>query len=778
MKHWKRLICLTLVAVLLCTAGAPFARGAESSREIFYGNIQVQPAGSEELAIYRAARDQDDLVYIQVDDFAAAIGGTVTEDTYPGAFRYHIGNWIIIVYTHDNSAEVFYNTDNRYLGYRFYGEFTLEECLYNEKDETWYFPFEQLLYISHAQWLCDERTVFIFRPETLLDVVADMPDIFDGNPSYVDIMGEDVWQQTGNSFKYGFLAAIDDLDMTFILDSILTSFSWKDATSYEDEVLTTALLMLQSDSPSNDSYSSVADGFDGVGEFVSGLANAMDLSGKEQTFELTQSILGLSMTQQQYSSLGDKVGLGATVIDYALGVGQALWARDYMSQSYGERLAFIRDSLNSHSSDKFVRRLSKSAGEAYDLYFGDVCNAYTQISINDIFTLIDGIDKVSGDFGKTDLAVAPLRWAALTVAVFDTGVEVLKANSSAVRKALDEAEDIHLSLDLVNISTVLRSAYQDATAPLTKRNCRVTQDMLDDIRISAQISQCASMHAREKLIAVGKLFDGAKPEQAILQRLDQSSKFDALLTLNTDFSGLRTTSTGCVRMEIPPEYVFGLPVIKFEYEAGMNRAEVTPAAKGVEMPEGQKLTISTPEDDWGCIQTITLHHETYGDYSYESVLGPWYGMLHGVDMGDGVYTYVLVAYATGTIGGSDIVVLRPVDGKLTPVKTFDLSGRSDDIYVQGKFLDSNTLTGTIYPTGTTFKGDVSIAMDERTGTEIWENGTGYMQVELNEEGYYDLIFCTIERNLYNIDTVGSSRTHYVLDEDGELVMTEQTYEFN
>ena len=119
--------------------------------------------------------------------------------------------------------------------------------------------------------------------------------------------------------------------------------------------------------------------------------------------------------------------------------------------------------------------------------------------------------------------------------------------------------------------------------------------------------------------------------------------------------------------------------------------------------------------------------------------------------------------------------LKEEDGQLKVVKSFTCADRTDDILVEGKFIDSATISGTIYPTGTTFQETVSTPLDERTGTDIWENGTGTVRYEIGEDGYYNLIFRTMERNLANMDRIGSSMTRYVLEE-GQLVIDEQWYE--
>ena len=777
-KQLNRLACALMALLLTLSALAPTASAQETAEDPFFGNIRVQGAGSSSIGTYQAARDCNDVVYIEAWDFAAAVGATASNYSTRSSFRYDMGPWRLLVDAESETAEVYFDPDDEVLGFPFYGEFHLTDCLYREEKEQWYLPFEQLLYLSHAQWMCDSMTVFVYRPETLLEILPDMESVMDANPTYADVMGDGAWEQVGNQFKYGFLAALDDIDMTFIGDSILTSFGVKDATTYEDNVMNAALLLLRGDSPETRDGDFATEAFQGLSEFISGASTALDLGSKEAAFNVVTTIFDLPLTKAEFAGLSDKVGVGANVVKYALGVGQALWAREYMSESFGKRLQFLQEVAGSDTESSFYRRLKKSAKDTYSLYYGDVCNAYTQgITLNDVFATVDGVFNIAGvDLGANDLAITPLRWANLAVTIFDTGVEVMKVNFPSMQKALDEAEDIHMALDLVKIKEVMRQPYAQGLDLIRTSGSGIVQEKLDDLRLSAQIMQCAAMHARDILTDLGNMAGAGQPEVDMLQRLANSEKHDKLLTLSTSFADLNCMEEGCVRMEIPPEYVFGLPVIDFDYEAGMQAVEVTPLGEDMELPEGDKLFITTDGGDYGIISTITLEHQRYGSFTYESQLGPWVGNIMGVDMGDGVYTFVLVTYAAGTIGGCEIVVLRPVNDQLQPVKTFDLRTRSDDIYVEGSFSSPATLTVTIHPTMTKVKGAVSIPMQERIGTSIHENGTGTMFYELNDRGCYDLIFCTIERNLYNIDTVGSSRTRYVL-EDGQLVMKEQTYNF-
>ena len=129
----------------------------------------------------------------------------------------------------------------------------------------------------------------------------------------------------------------------------------------------------------------------------------------------------------------------------------------------------------------------------------------------------------------------------------------------------------------------------------------------------------------------------------------------------------------------------------------------------------------------------------------------------------------------GTIGGAEVLFIHPVNGRLTAVKTFDTRQRDDGISVEGRFLDGDTVTGTLYPTGTQFTRDVRYSMDDRTGRAIFENGLGVATYERNDRGCYDLIFRTIHRCVANMDGVGNGCTRYTL-ENGELVLKEQWYE--
>ena len=323
----------------------------------------------------------------------------------------------------------------------------------------------------------------------------------------------------------------------------------------------------------------------------------------------------------------------------------------------------------------------------------------------------------------------------------------------------------------------MQTAYRDAVMRLRLVGGGLDQDLLDELRECAQVTEGCALRAHEKLAALGKMSSAGLASHAVyLQRLDESAKHDGLLLLSTRFAGIHSNEPGCVRQEIPPEYVYGLPVIDMELTTGMDNVEAKPMNGEPLDPEQPRLTIDTTDtNEYGWLNSVTLTSDRYGSFRYASHVGATYGWLQGVDMGDGEYSYVLMLYSMGTVGGAEVLFIRPVDGRLTAVKTFDTQQRDDGIYVEGQFLDGDTLTGVLYPTGTEFTKDVSLSMEDRTGKSIFENGLGYGDYMLNDRGYYDLVFHTIHRCLFNMDGVGNGCTRYVL-EDGQLVLAEQWYE--
>ena len=784
-KTMLRALCACLCLLLVLTLSLPCAKAARSAgaqREIFYGNIRMLGANADEVTTYKAARDENDAIYIRAEDFAQLTGAALyatSSDTY----HYKLGLRHLYVNTATGTGEVYYNFNNGDgIGYPLYGEFDLTDCLYNKEKESWYFPLEELLYMAGMEWGCEDGVVLVYRPETLFEIVADSADMLADNPDYTDVMGDGEWEQVGNSFKYGIQAAIDDIDMTFIADSILTTLNFKETMTYEDKSLQAALLTLRSDAPEAGADGVAASSkLNDAADFIDAVSTGLDLAsteiGHDAFSELVADMLHVYLRSDTAEALSDYAAVGSKLVGYALGVGQALWAREYMPESLAQRLERIQ-SVSAGQDDSFCRQLERAAGDVYDLYYGDISNAYLQgVTLDSIAAMVDGVIKLGADLGKNDLVVAPLRWASLTVGAFDLGVEVLKSTTPSIQQAMDDAEDVNLSLCLVRTGSVMQTAYRDAVMRLRLAGSGLDQDLLDELRECAQVTEGCALRAHEKLYALGKMSSaGLASHAAYLQRLDESAKYDGLLLLSSSFAGIHSNEPGCVRQEIPPEYVYGLPVIDMELTTGMANVEAKPMNGEPLDPELPRLTVDTTDiDKYGWLNSVTLTSDRYGTFRYTSHVGAMYGRLRGVDMGDGEYSYILMLYSMGTVGGAEVLFLRPVNGQLTAVKTFDTQQRDDGIYVEGHFLDGDTVTGVIYPTGTEFTKDVRYSMDDRTGKGIFENGLGVANYELNDRGYYDLVFHTIHRCLANMDGVGNGCTRYTL-EDGQLVLAEQWYE--
>lgn len=880
----NRILSLFMAFCIMLTFVTPSALAVhflDIDRNILWGRIQVMGVQDEQPNTYRAARDKNDVIYIQAEDFAQIAGGLVSEDTiHSDSYCYRLENWTIVVYCEDKTADLYYNpsANEKGLGYPLYDAFKLTDCLYNKDEDKWYIPFEEMLYMAHMQWMCEKYTVFVFQPETLLDFVAEIDRFTAFNPTYTDVMGNTL-DQTRNSFKYGFQAAIDELDMTFILDSILTTFLLKDAMSYEDDVLVSALLMLRSDTPENSPSTQVI-GTEEFADFVSSLSTVLDGATQDKVLNTLQTMYSTTLDSKAIQAFSKRYGLAASVAGHLFGAGQVLWMREQIPNGFNARMEAIKQTAVENTNSEFHRRLSDAADEVLNRYVNDVKSAYTsKINIDSVFTLVDQvIGVVEPKFAALEVLAPKLNSVALGVALFDLGVETMKQEFPSMQSAMEEAEDIHLSLELVNISTVMHSTYEDAIYGLRKYHRGVDQKLLDDIRLSAQVMQCAAMHACTTLENIGKLSDygglsnekeqskiyiikSSQYEQESLSRLAESSKYDKLLILNSDFSDIHSEENGCVRQEIPPEYILikvtgnvvdkdtqepipeaeitltdnnncsfvaqseldgnfeiwvctgmsyegkasassylkeikmlselefsksilfelkeMLPLIEKEVFVERNvdhiEVEISTEKKQENIPQ---ILIRADIDSsygYGIIEQLTIEHKNCVEvFTYKASVSPDHFVFFGIDMGDGEYTYVINLYSSGTMGGAEVLVLRIINDKLIPVMVFNRSERPDDIWVEGTFISDDTVRGIIHPTETNFEGTVSIATPERIGTDIWENGTGEMNYELNKEGFYDLIFCTYERNLYNGDSVGSSMTRYILKNE-DFAIAEQWF---
>ncbi len=779
-----KLLVVALVMAMVTGVWAPRAR-AEEAPETFYGRIRVLDVDTSSVVTCDAARSAEGVVYIAAQDFAEIAGAelTISANTM---LTFSLGLRTVSVNAENQIGQVHYDLkgSGENLGFQLYGDFTLEELLPYEEENSWYVPFEQLLYMCGMEWGCQDGVVIPYRPETLFEIVAESDRMMADNPDYSDVMGDGRLEQWGNSFKYGFQAAIDDIDMTFIWDSIATSLHIKDTMTYEDNVLEAALLMLRTDAPEaepdaiDDSMTLTS-----PTDFMGAMATAFDLGsegmGAQVASQLIGDFLGVSVSSETMKVISPSVGAGVPFISYLLNVEQALWAREYMPQSLQQRLQRIQTETQGAESG-FAKQLSSAAASVEEKYYDDIANVYLQeLSLDSLATMVDNIMKlVDFNVGSTDLAVVPLRWAATTVGVFDLGVELIKGSVPAVAEALEKAENVNTSLALVRTSAVMKAAYEEAVLNLRDNRESLDAERLQAVRECAGIMECMAMHAQETLAEAGLgSAEGVSAHAGYLQRLNESSKYDGLLLLSTDFSGMYSEEAGCLRQAIPPEYVFGLPVIDMDLSPNMAQAEAL-TEDGEPLEEGlPQVTIDTTQTAEYGMGSLVLSMEPYGSITIESQLMSTYGTLMGVDMGDGEYTFGLVVYAMGTMGGCEAWIIRPVDGTLQVVKTFTLQERSDSISVTGTFGSASELSGTLEPTKTPFSVTLTTELEERTGKTVSENGLGTLGYEANEDGFYDFVFSTINRGIFNMDVVGFGRTRYVL-EDGQVVIGEQWFEVN
>lgn len=746
--------------------------------DIVYGDLQVQLVDEKNPSLYRGCKDENGTIYMNENDIATILGGSITSYENKDVFRVSFSTWTILLRTDEPIAHVFYNPKNMEWGYRYQEGFNITPPIYNKEDKLWYFALEEILYLAHAQWICENQTVYVYIPDTVLDVVSRINVMQSMNPTYADFMGEDVWTQLKNSTRYGLEAFIDELDTTFLLDSALSSFHSSSMSTYEKEVMETSILMLSSDIPFNYYKNQTITGFEKSQNFINNVSSIINITLDFDLFDQFQKAIGLNLNAKQIEKCKSKISYSKNLLNYSLAVGETLYLCDNISSGFKTKLDKLIEITEQKKDIVYYEQLNTISNSIKDTYYDDIDSVYQkELDFDHILDSVHDVLTIGGNEPPSNLILDTLD---ISFEIKDLLLNALKKIPS-IKEIFENPKKINISLEQINISSLMYSEYEKALQHLLFNENGVTKEGLENVRLCAQLSQCSAMHAHNQLYEMGKKTKNEKmmenAEVGFVNQLIETRKYDTLLLMNVDFVDMYQEELGCVRMKIPTNYLMcGLPLIDFPFHFGFENINVTAKRKEQKIPKGQKMTISSNVDNFDCIQNIIIHHETYGEYNIKfNGLGR-YGNVYGIDMGDGQYTYVVKVFIEGTMGGEEIVILKPENGVLKEMKSFMLGSIPDNNNTDGIFNDAKTLSVTLYPTKKKYEGRISNPLKERTGKKVFDNGSGFMLYELNDEGYYDLIFYYHLKVLSNMDLVGDTFTRYVL-EGNNLIVDDQWFEF-
>lgn len=568
----RKLFCILLAVVLLmpCIPVQAEKTGSQNTVDgILYGTISVLTEGKAAPQPFRAAKDINGTVYIHLGDFARVIGASLEETSAQDSYCYRFGNWNLVVFCREKAAKLYYNPggDPKTKGYALYGQFPLDKVVYQKQTGHWYLPMDKMLYMSLNQWICAEGFVTVYRPQNLLDVLCNIGEVSDNNPNFTHIqslMGEDAWSQWGNSFKYGFLAGADEIDATFIADSVLIGFQVKDTSTYEDNVLRDSLLLLADDSPNNETDEKIrqmgSETFDSMTSFASNASVALGLvDADKQTaaFQLLAKALGNPLTKTELSeikavtgSIGDSVAVAEQATDLVFGVANTLWTRNFLTDNFKDRLDHLQACTADDLDNDWAKQLNKAAKDANKLYYGDFAEVVgSHVTLSHI---LGTADAVAGMTGGIPLLNTPM----MLLSLYDFTVETSKLVFPAVGEAFENAENVHNTLNMINIYSYMLQEANTSTNNILSCTGGMKQKQLDEIRLNCQIAQNVAMHTHCLLADMDIMSsETIKPGAELLQNLTLSAKHDALLLIDKSFTGLESDKDGCIRMEIPPEYV-------------------------------------------------------------------------------------------------------------------------------------------------------------------------------------------------------------------------------
>ena len=563
-------LCLTLVMVLSCVPvtqkaeAAPAFQAENSSNNtvdgIFYGVISVLCGDSKVPQPYRAARDEQGNVYLHLGDFANILGGTISRLPQSSIYQIYFGNWELDVYCEQLGAYLYYRPQGSMASYSFLengADFT--KALYNRQNEGWYFPMDELLYLGLCNWMCEENYVTVTQPQTLLDLIPYIKQVAPYNPTYNDLMGETVGEQAVNAINYGFFSAVDEIDATFILDSFLVFVGAKDSMTYEKEILKACLLSMADDSPYEGENSGVyAGGMESFSDFNDQFSNAaliLDLCPASAQVNITKkltNLFGTPLIESEITEIAKESQYWATdfaiaeqVADFVFSVADAFWTQQYLQENFKERLLLIQEWTKDEKEIKFGKQLHTAAKAAYEEYYGNFLQVLWQnSSINHAIGVVNAVVEVNA-----------INTPMLALTLFDLYIEALKA-SPEMKDEFEKAETAHNALEYINTSAYMGNATTKALQKLHDP-ASISIDYLNDLRLGCQISQNAAMHAQLKLQEMGKgLNKSAEPGAAFLMAVNNSAKFDKVLQITGEFYDLYCNESGCVREQIPPEYVY------------------------------------------------------------------------------------------------------------------------------------------------------------------------------------------------------------------------------
>lgn len=801
MRLMKRLVSLVL-SLCFVFGVASEALATDADAPVIYGTLHA--LGTEDVLVeeYDAAR-KGPFVYLSAAGIARLVGGSFSQK---GSTLVWTDGCRTLEVDPEHAAAHLYAAvgGNSRISLNKYG-FELEECLYNEEEKQYYLPLDQMLYLLGCEWVCANGAVYVYQPETLLDIAAQSISMHDKNPDITDLMGDSSWENWGNSFKYGIAASLDEIDMTFLWDSAQASFGLKESLSYEDKVVQNALLLLRSDLPDNaqsDDYATIDNGLGLLSKYFNNIGSALGLSSTSGALQVISDLTGLkgsdlSDISQNLSSLADWSTLGTNAASYLLNVTNLYWSGSQLSQTFDlrmQRIAKLQNNGFGKDLDGLFTRLQSAATTLHDRYADTFSSAVKDsFNLDSIVAMVDAAFGIAGHRPSDLPFLSSLNLMSTLVGFYGLAVNAMKLVLPSFATMLEKGESAHVAKYLLNLSEIFYKEYKTAISSLNGK--ALTQQDLDEVRICGQICESAALHAMELLDVVkGTDSDssGIYGPEVYLNRLMTSAQYDNLLLIDYQFSNLHSELPGARRDVIPPSYVSGLPLVDIPFMSG-ETVDVLPASEEIG-PDGEPLAPNddetekeppatlTAEGDDISISRITIRSKEFGEFSFEPDLsdggGSAYGNLLAADMGDGTYTYVVSIAQMGTMGGSHIFVVRPVDGTLQVVAKFNLNERLNDVYFTGKFESDTQLSVTAYPTETTEILDYeSVDGLERAGKEIWENGLGGMHFELNDYGFYDLVFVTYYRCLANMDVVGYGCTSYHLEDDS-LELKEQWFEVN
>ncbi len=561
----RRILTLVLALTLLMQ----FAVSVLAEEEVVYprdrvGKIRIYTTATEQYSWEAALHEESEHNYtilLKPADIAAIAGVTLEEE---GRYLYFLRNgYEVCVNTHAEHAELFLNTNDGTCYRMDSGFFDLSEMdtiLDNNGDTCLFLPLEKMLYLLNVTWYTDSKNVFAFPiGDNMWDIVTEWDTQAYSLPQYSEVVGETVGEIWGNAFKYSLGSVADELDYRVLfngngfavakMEEALLELSTSAITRFSgDEADDMTKLMNSLNPPYEEMLARIGKIYEAANNIPIDEVNTSAGAVVDRVFS--------SLTEWTPKKVGTDMGTFLDTMNYVNAAWEAVQVVNRSkswTETYVDQLAFLKDlddpRFRLEGADALIwsdtqSQVRRAAASLHSEYGNELLTGVYEGVKQGLLTTVDLLLQHSGN---------P---AYFVKEAYDASIAYVRTISPDFNQALVDADNYQKAKCEYNITTIVAAQYYDALEDLT--STRITKEMLAQARMLGTLTTNAAAHCYYNLYILegeAAYLRKAQINSRYSIRLDNAAQYDARLILNEDFHNLYSSADGCVREQIPKEYV-------------------------------------------------------------------------------------------------------------------------------------------------------------------------------------------------------------------------------